>query len=174
MVAPSWILFALGVLGATDIWLFHTRAHHLHAHPPARAELVTHFLRGPTYFLLFLLVPNFTFRGEVLLGLLALLAFDLCISIADFWIEPRSRAALGGLPRGEYLLHVFMAMLFGALVASVWYESAGRFDAAAELRWQPDGAHPWLRVTLAVMALGVLWSGLSDLAAVRRLTRSTT
>lgn len=58
MIAPAWLLFLLGLLGATDIWLFHTRAHHLHDHAPARAELVTHFLRGPTYCALFLMVPK--------------------------------------------------------------------------------------------------------------------
>lgn len=171
LVAASYLLLLLGILGATDIWLFHTRAHHLHDHLPARAELVTHFLRGPTYFLLFLLVPNFTFHGGWLVGLLVLLAFDLGISIADFWLEPASRRALGGLPRGEYLLHVLMAMLFGALVAAVLYESAGRMAEPSELRWIGVEAQPWLRLVLAGMSLGVLWSGLADLAAVRRLAR---
>jgi hypothetical protein len=172
MIVPSYLLLLLGLLGATDIWLFHTRAHHLHQHPPARAELVTHCLRGPTYGALFLLVPNFSFHGAVLAGLYALLLFDLAISIADFWLEPESRRALGGLPRGEYLLHVLMAMLFGALVAAVWYETGGALAEPAALRWQPNGAHPWLRAALAVMAIGVLWSGFADLAAVRRLARA--
>jgi hypothetical protein len=119
MLIPTWLLLVLGVLGATDIWLFHTRAYHLHDHGPARAELVTHALRGPTYALLFSMVPNATFAGAWLWALLALIAFDLAISIADFWLEPASRRALGGLPRGEYLLHVLLAMVFGALVTAV-------------------------------------------------------
>jgi hypothetical protein len=169
MIVPTWLLFGLGVLGATDIWLFHKRAHDLHSHVPARAELVTHFLRGPTYCVLFLLVPNFTFHGAALLGLLALLAFDLGISIADFWLEPESRKQKGGLPRGEYLLHVLMAMLYGALVAAVCYESALDLAAPAELRWVEQGAGLPMRAVLAVMAAGVLWSGIADLGAVRRL-----
>ena len=169
MIVPAWLLLGLGVLGAADVWLFHKRAHDLHAHAPARGELVTHFLRGPTYCALFLLVPNFTFRGGALLGLLTLLLVDLGISIADFWLEPDSRRAKGGLPRGEYLLHVLMAMLFGSLVAAVCYESAAGFAAPAELRWEPQGAGLLPRAVLAVMAAGVLWSGFADLAAVRRL-----
>lgn len=169
MIAPAWLLFLLGLLGATDIWLFHTRAHHLHDHAPARAELVTHFLRGPTYCALFLMVPNYTFHGAWFAALLALLVFDFGISVADFWLEPASRRALGGLPRGEYLLHVIMAMLFGGLVAAVWYEAGGALAEPTALRWQAEGSGVWLRATLAVMALGVLWSGLADLAAVRRL-----
>ena len=172
MLAASWLLVLLGVLGASDIWLFHTRAHHLHDHAPARAELVTHFLRGPTYFLLFLFVPNFGFHGGAMLALLALLAFDVAISIADFWLEPASRRELGGLPRGEYVLHVVMAMLFGALVATVIAAHGHQLHEPTALRWLALGEQPWLRALLAAMAIGVLISGLSDLAAVRRLARS--
>jgi hypothetical protein len=171
MIAASWLLLLLGVLGATDIWLFHTRAHHLHAHPPARAELITHFLRGPTYFLLFVLVPNFSFHGGAMVALVLLLAFDLAISIADFWLEPDSRRDLGGLPRGEYLLHVLMAMLFGALVAVV-LTTGGSLHEPTALHWLGVEQQAWLRVGLAVMAIGVLWSGLADLVAVRRLGRA--
>lgn len=88
---PSILLFLIGLLGAADIVLFHTRAQRLHAHRPARAELFTHFLRGPTYAALFLGVPNLSFGGNWFHGLCGLLAFDLAISIADFWLEPESR-----------------------------------------------------------------------------------
>ena len=171
MIVPSILLFMLGLLGATDIKLFHTDAHHLHDHAPARGELVTHALRGPTYALLFALVPNFTFHGAVFVALLALLAFDLAISIVDFWLEPASRRALGGLPRGEYLLHVIMAMLFGGLVAAVFYEAPNAIAEPSELRWVSDGLPYWLRGALAGMAVGVAWSGFRDFLAVRRLGR---
>lgn len=168
MLVASWLLFVLGLLGATDIWLFHHRAHHLHDHPPARAELVTHFLRGPTYALLFAAVPNLEFAGLAAWALLFVLAFDLAISIADFWLEPASRAGRGGLPRGEYLLHVLMAMLFGALVAVVIGELRPVLAAPTALRVS-ELVPTWLRAVLAVMAVGVFASGWSDLRAVRRL-----
>lgn len=170
MMIPSWLLFGLGLLGATDILLFHVRAHDLRHHPECRRELITHFLRGPTYAVLFLAVPNFQFFGGWLLALYGLLAFDLAISIADFWLEPESRRALGGLPRGEYLLHVLLAMLFGALVASIAYESAGRLSMPTGLIRLSLVPAP-LRLALAVMAPIVLATGLADLAAVRRLSR---
>jgi hypothetical protein len=159
----------MGWLGAADILFFHTLAHRLRAHPPARAELVTHSLRGPTYAALFALVPNFHFCGAWFVALMALLAFDLGISIADFWIEPESRRDLGGLPRGEYLLHVFLAMLFGALVIAVIVEGAARYEDPTELRWIESGPPVILRVALAVMAHGVLWSGIADALAVAKL-----
>jgi hypothetical protein len=171
MPVSSWLLFALGLLGAADIAVFHVRAHALRRHPPARGELVTHFLRGPTYALLFAVVPNVACDGAWFWALMALLAFDLLISIADFWLEPASRRALGGLPRGEYLLHVLMAMLFGALVSAVVVESEGGWRRPTALAWSDHGAPALLRLALAVMSPLVLATGLLDLAAVRRLSR---
>ncbi len=172
MILPSYLLFAIGVLGAADILFFHTLTQRLHGHRPARAELVTHFLRGPTYALLFLGVPNFEFHGAWFWGLAALLAFDLAISVADFWLEPESRRALGGLPRGEYLLHVLIAMCFGALLMASWNEAGPGRSAPTALHWIEDGAPTMLRAVLAIMAPMVLWTGLRDLAAAIRLGRA--
>jgi hypothetical protein len=169
---PSYLLFAIGLLGAADILFFHTLGQRLHGHAPARAELVTHFLRGPTYALLFLAVPNVACQGAWFWALALLLAFDLAISVADFWLEPESRRALGGLPRGEYLLHVLIAMLFGALVFAVLREGASARHAPTALVWIEHGPPPALRLALAAMAPGVLWSGIRDLAAARRLGRA--
>lgn len=169
MLTASWLLFGMGWLGAADIVFFHKRAHRLHAHPPARAELVTHSLRGPTYCALFALVPNFEFHGAWFGVLLGILGIDLAISIADFWLEPGSRRALGGLPRGEYLLHVLLAMLFGALVLATLRDGAGWLGMPTELRWIDTGAPVLLRVALGIMAPIVLLSGVGDALAVRRL-----
>lgn len=170
MLTATWLLLSMGLLGAADIVFFHTRAHRLRHHGPARAELWTHALRGPTYCVLFAMVPNATFAGGWFIALLALLAFDLAISIADFWLEPDSRRALGGLPRGEYLLHVVLAMLFGALVASLIHEGGASWNAPTQLTWS-DAVPTWLRMLLGAMAVGVMVSGMQDFAAVRRLAK---
>lgn len=161
----------MGVLGATDIVLFHVRAHALRSRPESRAELVTHFLRGPTYAALFAVVPNFDLRGGWFAGLLALLVFDALISLVDFWLEPDSRRSAGGLPRGEYVLHVVLAALFGALVFAVLQEAPSRLRDPAAIHALPldAGAPAWLRFVLLGMSPIVLWTGLLDLAAVRRL-----
>lgn len=168
------LLLAMGVLGATDIVLFHVRAHALRSRVESRAELVTHFLRGPTYAALFVVVPNLDLRGGWFAALLGLLAFDAVISVVDFWLEPDSRRSVGGLPRGEYVLHVVLAALFGALVLAIGQEAPERLDAAASARWlgRDEGAPPLLRLALTVMSPIVLWTGLLDLAAVQRLGRS--
>lgn len=173
MTLASWLLLAMGVLGALDIWLFHTLRHGLRHRAESRAELVTHFLRGPTYATLFVLVPNTRLEGAWFFALLGLLACDLAISIADFWLEPASRASVGGLPRGEYVLHVVLAMLFGALVATVLDEGRDAWTRPNRCTWLSEGPPVWLRLTLGIMSPLVLASGLLDLVAVVRLGNRT-
>lgn len=170
------LLFVMGLLGATDIVLFHVLAHGLRDRVESRSELITHFLRGPTYALLFAVMPNFSLQGGWFFALLGLLVFDAGISVVDFWLEPDSRRSAGGLPRGEYLLHVILAALFGALVFAVLSEGQARMDAPASWAWVPfgDGDVPTLlRIALLGMSPIVLWTGLLDLAAVIRLGKRT-
>src|SRR5687767_12477753 len=119
MIAANYLLLALGILGAIDILLYHSVSHGIRTHTESRWELITHAMRGPTYAILFLIVPNFELRGAFAIALALLLLIDIGISIADFWLERQSRAALGGLPSGEYVLHMMMAMVFGAFAMSL-------------------------------------------------------
>jgi hypothetical protein len=169
MTAAIWILFVLGLLGAADIVLFHTLAHGIRRHPDCRTELLVHALRGPTYALLFAGVPNLGLHGAWFWTLCALLAFDLLLSVVDFLVERRSRARLGGLPTGEYLLHVLLGILFGAFVALLLSATASWSSLPTALAWQPAAVPDLLRWTLVVMAAGVLASGAMDAAAWWRM-----
>jgi hypothetical protein len=169
MLIATYLLLALGVLGGIDILLYHSISHGIRAHAESRWELVTHAMRGPTYAILFLVVPNFETRGVWALLVMLLLVVDVGISVADFWLERRSRAELGGLPSGEYVLHMIMAMLFGAFVMAA---------APSLLEWMTQGtalvakgtlAADWVRAMLAMFAAGVLWSGAMDLRAALRV-----
>src|SRR5690349_10361499 len=159
MEIPTYILFLLGCLGAMDIALFHSVAHGIRSHTGSVGELITHSLRGPTYATLFLLVPNFELHGLFAWGLMALFVFDLGISIWDFSLEQDSRRLLGGLPSGEYVLHMLMAIIFGALVTSILCLEHNWFSAPTDLVWTITGAPVVLRLTLSIMALAVLGSG---------------
>jgi hypothetical protein len=53
------LLFAVAVLGLTDVLLYHTVSHGIRHHARAKGELVLHALRGPTYAFLFALIPFF-------------------------------------------------------------------------------------------------------------------
>jgi phosphatidylglycerophosphate synthase len=171
MATPTYLLFALGLLGAADIMLYHTVSHGIRHHPGSQFELVTHALRGPTYALLFLLIPNVALLGWWFVLIILLFIFDLAISIADFYLEGDSRRKLGGLPPGEYVLHILLAILFGALVAGVLYEGGQWLWAPTAIRYQPAAVPVVLRLTLAVMAVLVLVSGIQDARAALRLGR---
>jgi len=174
MIAATYLLLALGALGATDVLLYHSIAHGIRHHADSRAELIIHSLRGPTYAVLFLLVPNFALHGLWFWALMALFAIDLAISIADFAIERHSRAFFGGLPSGEYVLHILMAILFGALVTSVCFEAGEWASLPTQIGFQPAAVPLIVRIALAVMAIGVFVSGAQDALAAIRLQHTKT
>jgi hypothetical protein len=172
MMTANCLLLALGVLGGVDILLYHSISHGIRTHAESRWELMTHAMRGPTYGILFLVAPNFEMRGAWALLLIAVLVLDVGISVADFWLERRSRAELGGLPSGEYVLHMMMAMVFGAFVMAAAPALAGWLAESTELVASSELAAEWVRAVLAVFAVGVLWSGALDLRAALRTSGS--
>jgi hypothetical protein len=161
----------MGILGATDIVLYHSISHGIRHHVDSRWELVTHSLRGPTYASLFILVPNFAMQGTWFWVLLGILVIDVAISIADFSIEGSSRRLLGGLPAGEYVLHIVLAMLFGAFVGSVFYGSGHWESLPTRIAYSPADVRWVIRLVMGVMAVLVLVSALQDVWAVIRLFR---
>lgn len=171
MEAATYMLLALGILGAIDLLLFHTIAHGIRRHRPSRAELMAHSLRGPVYALLFVLIPNFACNGAWYWALLGLLLFDLAVSLFDFAVEKQSRSLLGGLPTAEYILHMIMAMLFGAMVATIVMTTDTWARAPTALVYAPVGIPGAVRLLLGIMAIGVLTSGIQDARAVLRMSR---
>lgn len=171
MTAATYLLLAIGLLGAADIVLFHTVANGIRSHADSRQELLVHSLRGPTYASLFVLVPNFALQGGWFWVLLAILAFDLAISLWDFAIEKQSRAVFGGLPTGEYILHVVIAMLFGAMVASVLFGAGDWAGQPTRIAYAPAAVSPLLRLGLAGMSVIVLVTEFGDLRAALRLSK---
>ncbi len=173
MIAATYLLFAMAVLGALDILLFHTIAHGIRKNPDSRAELWPHALRGPTYAILFIAIPNFALDGAWYWTLLALLAIDLAISIWDFALERESRRVLGGLPTGEYVLHILLAMTFGALVACILGFEGSRASSPTRIHFEPVSVPDVIRLALAIAAPIVLGSGLLDALAALRLARTS-
>ena len=169
MPIATTILLVLGFLGAADIAMYHSIAHGIRHHPNSKGELVLHALRGPTYAILFLTVPNFTLCGWFFWLLIGLLVFDLAVSIVDFWLERGSRQFLGGLPSGEYVLHILIAILFGAFTSSVFFEGLPSSKLPSSIIFRSGGVPVWIRVVLALMACLVLISGLLDALAAYRL-----
>ncbi len=171
MLVATYILLILGLCGAVDILLYHSVSHGIRTHPDSRQELIVHSLRGPTYATLFVLVPNCALHGGFFWMLIALFAVDVGISIWDFLIERASREFLGGLPSGEYVLHMIMAMFFGGLVTSVCLQAGAWAALPTRLTYAPNGSPLWIHLAMAIMAVIVLYSGGLDAAAAVRLGR---
>ena len=171
MDVPTYILFVLGCLGAADIFLYHSVSHGIREHHQSRVELLVHSLRGPTYAALFILVPNFAMHGILFWVLIGIFAFDLSVSLFDFAIERASREFFGGLPTGEYILHIILAMLFGALVTSVFYAVGHWAEMPTRLEYEPAAVPGLLRAVMVLMAVLVLGSGVLDFIAAQKLGR---
>ena len=173
MEAATYLLFAIGILGASDILFFHTLSHRIRSNPDSRLELQIHSLRGPTYGLLFILIPNCVFHGGCYWMLIGLFAADVSISIWDFSVEKASRRSLGGLPTGEYVLHVILAMLFGAMVACLLTNTWDWASLPARFAYEPANVPALLRAGMAIMSVMVLTSGIQDALAAYRLKKSS-
>jgi hypothetical protein len=79
--------------------------------------------------------------------------------------EPASRREVGGLPGGEYLAHIVLSVLVGALLANLAAATPAWAAAPTALRWAP--AMPLaLRAALAVLGAGCLATTLADAAAL--------
>jgi phosphatidylglycerophosphate synthase len=169
METATYLIFVIGVMGALDIAFFHSLSHGIRSHPDSFAELITHSLRGPTYAALFVLIPNFQMHGLFAWGLIFLFVFDIGISICDFWLEQESRCFFGGLPSGEYVLHILISMVFGAFVMSCIGSLLRWAHFSTEFVYSPADV-PWaLRLILLIMSGLVLISGAQDGLAAWRL-----
>jgi len=170
MKVPTYLLFILGVLGGLDVLFFHSIAHGIRHHSDSRKELILHSLRGPVYGLLFLIVPNVILLGAYWWVLVVILTIDFLITVFDFAVEKRSREMLGGLPTIEYILHLLMAVLFGAFVMALWSETMGWRTLPSSIWYSPANVWWPIRVMLALMAVLVILSGLLDVLAANRLS----
>ncbi|ADO75841.1 SRPBCC family protein [Stigmatella aurantiaca] len=154
MTTATLLLLGLGVLGAFDIAWFHSYKARLVTRPECRREAIFHAVRGGVYAVQFLCVPNLRLTGAWYLGWLVLFGVDVAVAFLDVREEPRSRASLGGLSGGEYLMHVVLSVGVGALLHAVFSTTWGDW----RLPTQVLGSEvPWvLRLAAGCMAVGCL------------------
>jgi hypothetical protein len=100
------ILFAL--LAVYDGFYLHIFKYQLHNHPASRNEHLTHTIRA----ILFPAIVYFLFLKQdcntsFFIGL-SFVLIDILVLAIDAFMEKDSRAFMGGLPRWEYILHLFV------------------------------------------------------------------
>jgi uncharacterized protein len=162
MSIALWLLAAQGILGGIDnLWNHEWRAK-LPSSPTARRELQLHAARGLIYGPVFLAFAWVELRGLFAMALLAVLAVELFITLADFVEEDRSRT----LSPQERVLHGLLTLNYGAFLAFV-------LPAVAAQAAMPSALiavdHGWMSWLLTLYAAGSSGFGVREALAARRL-----
>ncbi|MEZ4443437.1 MAG: hypothetical protein R3B72_30480 [Polyangiaceae bacterium] len=166
MTAVLLLMLTQALIGAFDTLYFHEYRARLPARGrQARAELRLHGVRAVIYAVLFGTLPWVAWHGlfAALLGLLLLV--EIVITQADFVVEDEVRRPLGGVFPGERVTHSIMGIVYGAMLAHFVPVLLAWAAEPTALAIVPAGELSWLRLALGPLALGVLVSGLRDLAA---------
>lgn len=163
------LLVPLALLALVDGVGLHLWRLRLFARPDSRREHLLHTARAMLFPGILVLVYARETSGPLLAFAVALVAADTLLEVWDTFEEPRSRASLGGLSRGESLLHVVLvslrsaslALVFASKPAWVWSSQAGAWSATVE-PWQESFVVAGLlpgAIALAVLhvVLGLRW-----------------
>ena len=108
IIITTVLLILFSILAVYDGLYLHIFKYKLHNHPQSRAEHLTHTIRAvffPAILYLFFLRQEYSI--SFIIGTV-LVFFDLLVLAVDAYIEKDSRAFMGGLPRWEYILHLFV------------------------------------------------------------------
>jgi hypothetical protein len=163
MTAVLWLLAVQGALGAFDTLYFHEWRAQLPARREMRSELVLHAARSAIYGIVFCTLPWAAWIGPAAVVLVGLLVIEAVITFADFVVEDRVRASLGGVYPGERVTHGLIAIVYGAFIAGLvpvltaWIAGDGTAIGA--------GAPPLLLAGLTALGVGSSLSALRDALA---------
>ena len=166
MIVALWLLAIQGVIGAFDTVYYHEWRARLPARgKQAASELKLHAARDFFYAVLFATLPWISWQGTWVLVLAGVFVAEIVLTLTDFVVEIAVRKQLGDVYAGERVTHAVMGILYGAMVANLipvlwnwWLLPTGLFPTPAIV---PEA----LRWGIAVMAAGVLLSGVRDLYA---------
>ena len=161
-----FLLLAQGVMGGVDTLLNHELIAQLPKRPEARTEIGLHVLREAVWAALFVGLAWFAWHGALALVIAALLAAELLVTAVDEFVENRIRV----LPQNERVLHVFLTLNLGLLIALLAPVLLDWYRQPLELAGRSHGALSWLLTALGVAAGA--WS-LRDFVAWQRLRRAS-
>jgi uncharacterized protein len=160
----SWLwaaLFCQMAMGAFDTIYHHEGTERLAWRPDQAGELRLHGVRNLAYAVMFGTLGWFEPRGFWAIALMALMGGELLITLWDFVEEDRTRK----LPATERVTHTLLTLNYGVVLALLLPWLIGLSAAPADLVFVDNGILGWL---CAVAAIGVIISGLRDLAAAGR------
>jgi hypothetical protein len=156
MVAAFYLLLVIGHLGVFDVLYFHTYRCQLDRRPECQREVLWHTLRHAIYATQFIVIANFRFHGAALFLLAFVYGADVFIAWADVLEETDSRRAQGGLPRGEYFMHIVLSLLVGCyfmlVLQTVWSDR----NLPIAIVFDPPPVPALLRVYMTLMGIGAI------------------
>jgi uncharacterized protein (TIGR01777 family) len=165
MTNVLWMLvFTQVLMGGFDTLYHHELAERLPWRPSQAGELKLHGARNLAYALLFTALGFSEPHGLLATILLVLIAAELIITLWDFLEEDRTRR----LPPGERALHALLTLNYGAVLALLIPLLAQWAALPLAILPARHGLWSWL---CGIAAVGVIASGLRDLAAARRVHR---
>lgn len=101
----TMVLF--GILATYDGFYLHIFKYRLYEHPESKFEHLSHTIRA----VLFPFILYYLFLSDNLIAFYAGLLFvalDVLTMSVDAYVEKDSRTFMGGLPRWEYIVHLFV------------------------------------------------------------------
>lgn len=171
MVAAFYILLLAGHLGFFDVLYFHMYSCRLHERPECQREVLWHTARHFIYASQFIVIANLRFHGAALVLLILLYGADVVVAWSDVWEEHESRSAHGGLPRGEYFMHVVLSLLIGAYLLAVGQAVWPDRLLPTAVVVDPPAVPALLRLYMTGMGLGAFGFFVHDLARWLRFRR---
>jgi hypothetical protein len=157
-----FLLVTQGLLAGVDTVLNHEVLARLSKRPEARPELALHVGREAIWAVLLVGLAWFAWHGAFAWVVALLLAGEIAITAFDELIENRIRV----LPQNERVLHLFLAINVGLIVASVFAWSG---ETTAIVR-RDYGLLSWIITGFGAAA--AFWS-LRDVMTWRRLRHAT-
>jgi hypothetical protein len=156
------LLVAQGVIGGLDTLLNHELDQRLPQRPEAHAEIGLHALREAIYGMLFCGLAWQEWHGALAALPAALLLAEVAVTAIDEYVENHIRV----LPHNERVMHVFLTLNFGVLLALLLPLCLSWYGQETGLIARDFGIWSWFMTALGVASL--CWS-VRDLLAWRRL-----
>jgi hypothetical protein len=148
------------ILGAVDGLYFHLWRYRLYARPASKREHLYHTIAAVTFAATLPTVFLWETGGLLLWAGVALIGADMVVSLADMLAENDSRTDLGGLSRGEYVLHMVIMTAKGSAISLA-------LAARPEAAWTFDAG--WILQPLPAFAAFVGWQALPGAVAIGTL-----
>jgi hypothetical protein len=133
----------VGPIGALDVLYFHIYKFRLYSHRASRFETLTHLMRGLLFTATAFMLTRYEPHGAWFWVITGFAAADFVNNFVDVILEPRSRAALGGLPPWEYVVHIVGATASG-VIAGVWVIGAWPLASLPTELASPGEMPAWL------------------------------